>query len=194
MSLKETTLRAARDIHGHRRLFQVVAGCLFVIGVAAIVSPHVATLATEIVVGVLLLAVGAVQFIAGVRMTGAARMLGQMAIGVITTVCGLYMLIDPLDGDIALTLVLAIWFLVTGGLWIWVGVAHRQAGLRWVLTSGALSLAFGLLIILDLPSDIHWMVGLMVGVDLTFQGIALVAVIRAAEAYMQLGTPDAGPA
>jgi uncharacterized membrane protein HdeD (DUF308 family) len=95
----------------------------------------------------------------------------------LTLVIGVYLVLFPGAGALSLTLLLVIWFVVSGGLQL---AAARQLrglpGAGWMLFGGLLAIVLAVLIALDLPSSAEWAIGLLVGVNLIFWGTrALVA-------------------
>jgi uncharacterized membrane protein HdeD (DUF308 family) len=72
-----------------------------------------------------------------------------------------------------------IWFVATGTARLVIGLAELGApGAGMVVLRGVLALALGILIAEQLPSSADWAIGLLVGVDLIFAGVTLVALGR----------------
>jgi uncharacterized membrane protein HdeD (DUF308 family) len=96
---------------------------------------------------------------------------------VLAFAAGLYMLVAPLDGAFTLTVILVIWFFASGSARLAVGFSeHGAPGAGLMVFSGLLAIGLGLLIALDLPSSADWAVGLIVGIDLIFGGVSLLAL------------------
>jgi uncharacterized membrane protein HdeD (DUF308 family) len=93
-------------------------------------------------------------------------------VALLTLMVGLYLVIFPLDGTVTLTVALAAWFFLIGGLELLAAWRRRRvAGDGMVALHGAMSLVLGLLIAVSLPSSAGWAIGLLVGVSLLFFGI-----------------------
>jgi uncharacterized membrane protein HdeD (DUF308 family) len=75
-----------------------------------------------------------------------------------------------------LTLVMALFFLV-GGLFQIVGsVVLEFSGLGWHLIDGVITIALGLMILGQWPASGLWVIGLFIGIDLIFYGLAWIAI------------------
>jgi uncharacterized membrane protein HdeD (DUF308 family) len=161
---------------GRKRL--MIAGVLMlVLGAVAIVVPAVASVATAIFIGWILVIASAFDFANAIAVEHGGRRALRAVLAVLTFLAGFYLLVAPLDGVFTLTVVLVIWFMATGTARVIVGIAER--GLPgWGLTilSGAISIALGVLIAERLPSSAGWAIGLIVGVDLLFSGTTLTSL------------------
>ena len=158
-----------------------VAGVLAILGgVVAIIVPAVASVATAIFIGWILLFAGAWMLFDAWSVRGAGRIAIRLLWAVLTVFAGFYLLLAPLDGTVTLTFVLVVYFIAIGVVRIVEGFALRgmpNAGM--VGLNGALSLLIGLLILIDFPSSADWAIGLLVGIDLLFAGWALLALSSA---------------
>jgi uncharacterized membrane protein HdeD (DUF308 family) len=164
---------------GRRNL--MIAGVLEVIlGAVAIIVPAVASVATAIFIGwVLVVASGFYAWDAfSVRHRG--RMALRLILAVLTFAAGVYLLVAPLDGVFTLTVMLVIWFAATGTARLVMGLAELGTpGAGWLAANGAMSLILAILIAVQLPSSAAWAIGLLVGINLLFSGTALIALARA---------------
>jgi uncharacterized membrane protein HdeD (DUF308 family) len=164
---------------GRRNL--MIAGVLeLILGAVAIIVPAVASVATAIFIGwVLVIGSGFYAWDAfSVRHRG--RMVLRLVLAVLTFAAGVYLLVAPLDGVFTLTVMLVIWFAATGTARLVMGLAELGVpGAGWLAASGLLSLLLAILIAVQLPSSAAWAIGLLVGINLVFSGAALIAVARA---------------
>lgn len=157
-------------------LLAIVAGCV------SIAVPALTSLTIGIFIGWILVIGGVLQLIDAF----AARESGRLALRVIgaliTGGIGVWILSSDYKGTLALTTLLGIWFFIVGGLRLIAGLRERGTpGAGVVILNGVLSLVLGVLILADLPSSASWAIGLLVGVDLLFAGIALVTTSLAAK-------------
>jgi uncharacterized membrane protein HdeD (DUF308 family) len=75
-----------------------------------------------------------------------------------------------------LTLLLAIALIASGILRIWWSFQLKpQVGWGWVLASGIITLLAGIIFVLGWPVNSLWLLGMVLAIDLTFQGIAAIA-------------------
>lgn len=87
---------------------------------------------------------------------------------------GLALLLFVLPGVLAITLVLAVLFLLEGVFCI-VGACSMkdQPGWGWLLLNGAIALGLGLMLWVRWPSDAAWVIGLFYGINSIFAGTSL---------------------
>ena len=158
----------------------MIAGVLSLLGgIVAIVLPNIASVATAIFVGWLLVFASALYIVDAFSTRDFTRIALRVLMAAISFIAGLYLLVAPLDGAFTLTVVLVMWFFAIGIARIVMGVADRDTpGAGWSVLSGALALALGLMIALELPDSADWAVGLIVGIDLVFTGAMLLDVAR----------------
>jgi uncharacterized membrane protein HdeD (DUF308 family) len=161
---------------GRRRL--MIAGVLAtIIGVVAIVVPAVASVATAIFIGWILIAASAFIMVDAFSVKDRGRMALRIVFALLTFAAGLYLVAAPLRGTFTLTVVLVMWFMVTGCVRLVIGIAERGVPGWWLtVLGGVLSIVLGIFIAEQLPSSASWAIGLVVGVDMLFAGTTLVAL------------------
>jgi uncharacterized membrane protein HdeD (DUF308 family) len=147
------------------------------VGCVAIVVPAAASVGTAIFIGWILLFAGAF-LVAGAFM---AHSIGSLVLRLIwaalTVIVGLYLIVEPHNGTLTLTLVLGIYFLFMGLTRVTAAfLARGQQGAGLVGLSGICGLLIGILVLAKFPSSADWAIGLLVGIDLTFAGWTLVSV------------------
>lgn len=172
----------AREIEEHALFFRISGAAALITGILAIVMPHVATFAAGITIGALFLANGIIGAVTALRArgSGSKRVLAGFLIGMLGAVAGGVLLLQPFAGVVALTLFLAAYLVAGGLLRGWFAWNLRPAaGWRMVAGAAALSVVLGLLITTGLPGNARWVLGLIVGVDLVFSGIALLGIVGA---------------
>lgn len=179
--------------------FLVLGAAIMFAGFAAIGSAFVATFATVVVFGSLLLIGGVVQIVnAFLARTWGAFFLNAM-IGVLHLIIGGLMIEHPLRAAEGLTLMLAVAFLFGGVARLIFGAANSFAGRGWVLLNGFITLLLGISIWRQWPESSLWVIGLFIGIDLVFSGwswvmlgIAVKSIVpatRQPEARMGSGVP-----
>src|ERR1700753_3680069 len=148
-----------------------------VIGAIAILLPELFSLGAAIFIGIVLVIVSAVLAAAAFAAHGVGSFLARIAWALLTFVVGLWLILEPHNGTLTLTLVLGIYFLLMGLTRVVVAFLGRgtpNAGL--VGLSGACGLVIGLLVLCTFPSRADWPIGLLVGIDLLFAGWTLISV------------------
>jgi uncharacterized membrane protein HdeD (DUF308 family) len=182
-----------KSIHDHWRFF-VVEGVIFVVlGLAAVVVPLVAGLATAIFLGWLFAIGGIVSLVSTFATRHAPGFWWSLLSAVVTLAAGGVLLWSPGAGVIVLTYVLIAYFIVEGVMAISLAFAHRRAlsgKWEWLVLNGIIDLILAVIIIASLPSAFTWALGLLVGIDLVFGGGALVAMGLAARKMIGQASAD----
>jgi uncharacterized membrane protein HdeD (DUF308 family) len=150
-----------------------------VIGVVAILLPELFSLGAAVFIGCILVVAAAFLAAAAFTAHGVGSLLARLAWALLTFVVGLWLIIEPHNGTLTLTLVLGIYFLLMGLTRIavaFIGRGTPNAG--WVGLSGVCGLIIGILVLAKFPSSADWAIGLLVGIDLIFAGWTLVSVAQ----------------
>jgi uncharacterized membrane protein HdeD (DUF308 family) len=155
----------------------VAVGVLALLGgCVAIAVPAVASVATAIFIGWIFIFAGSVEVMDAFAVRHRERVALRLLLAVVTVFAGFYLILAPLEGTVTLTFVLVALFLVNGGLRLVAAVRQRGTpGAGLVGFSGLLGILVALLILLDFPSSADWAIGLLVGIDLLFFGVASVS-------------------
>ena len=170
---------AGAALHEHWVLFLVEGVVLLVLGATAVVLPPIATLAVTILFGWLFLVSGIVGLVTSFWMRHAPGFWWSLLSALLGIVVGGMLLGSPLTGAFSLTLVLIAFFLIEGAVSIMFALDHKRelsGQWGWMLMSGIVDLALAIMIFAGLPSTAVWAVGLLVGVNMIFGGIALIAM------------------
>jgi uncharacterized membrane protein HdeD (DUF308 family) len=156
------------------RALMLVGVLAIFFGCIAILVPAVASVGTAIFIGWLLVAVGGVLVAAAFSAHSVGTLVLRLIWALLTVLVGLWLIVEPRDGTLTLTLVLGIYFLFMGLTRLTAAFAVRgqpNAGLLGL--SGLSGLLIGILILAEFPSSADWAIGLLVGIDLIFAGWTL---------------------
>ncbi len=85
----------------------------------------------------------------------------------------------PLEKAGQLRLILVLFFLVEGGASIMFAIEHRRqfsGRWAWMAISGVVDIFLASILIFDLPGSSAWTLGLLVGINMMFGGVALLAM------------------
>ena len=96
---------------------------------------------------------------------------------------GIVLLWNPWQGLATLTYVLVAFFLIDGILVIVLALEHRRelsGRWEWMMIGGVMDLVLALIIISGLPGSLAWALGLLVGIDLVWGGMSLIAMALSA--------------
>src|SRR5918995_641353 len=93
------------------RRWTMIAGVLSLVGgIVAMVLPNIASLATAIFVGWLLVFTSAFYVVDAFSTRGRRRIALRLLLAVLSFIAGVYLLVSPLDCAFTLTVILVIWF------------------------------------------------------------------------------------
>lgn len=160
--------------------FLALGVLLLVAGFAAIAFPLVSTIAAKITLGWIFLVSGIVLIIHAFSSKAWGGFLMELLLGVLYLVAGGWLAFFPLTGIVTLTILLAALFLAEGVLEVIMAVrARAHDGWVWLLLSGLIAIAVGVLIAYELPSSAAWAIGLLVGVNLLSTGISFIVLALA---------------
>ncbi len=158
-------------LRGNWFWFVLLGVGLIVLGFVLLGSPWIATLATAVVIGALLIVSGVAEVIGTFWCRGWSGILLHLLSGVLSVVVGVLFLRAPVGAVLALTLLLACLLMVGGIFRIGLALTYRFAGWGWPLLSGVLDLILSALILLEWPESGLWVIGLFVGISLLFRGL-----------------------
>ena len=152
---------------------------LIIVGLVAVSSTFLATLATVVVMGTLLLIAGGVEAASAIWARRWRGFWMHLLAGILYVVLGFLFVQRPLASAAAFTLMLAAGFLVVGLFRIVIALAERFQGRWWVLLNGVVTVILGILIWREWPESALWVIGLFVGIDLLFAGLSWVMLALA---------------
>ncbi|MBW8636929.1 HdeD family acid-resistance protein [Hoeflea sp. WL0058] len=143
-------------------------------GILCFANPLKATIAAETLAAIFFILIGILQLAQAFSMQGWGGVLWSAIVGVVSVLVGAILIKNPLEGAATLTAMVGILMFVMGGFKIAYSFSLRSmAGWVWVLVSGILSIVIGIVIFADFPWAAVTVLGLFLGVELTFNGISL---------------------
>ena len=152
-------------------ILAIVVGCI------AILVPAVAAVGTAIFIGWILLVAGAFLVAAAFSAHSIGTVVWRLLWAALTVIVGVWLILEPHNGTLTLTLVLGIYFLLMGLTRVTVAFLGRgQPNAGLVGLSGVCGLLIGILVLAKFPSSADWAIGLLVGIDLIFAGWTLTSV------------------
>jgi len=139
------------------------------------------TLASIELFGILLIVGGAFQLFNAFKCKGWKSTVWHLLIALLYIAAGVIMVIDPVLASVTLTLVIA-WILIAVGIMrsIMAFQMRKASGWYWPLISGIVSIALGVMIIVQWPISGLWVIGLFVAIELILHGWSYVFVALAA--------------
>lgn len=148
-------------------------GLIFIIsGLLAVIFPHIAGLAIEVIYGFLIAGIGLFYLITVMQSKFLPGRIGQAALAVMFLIAGLLMIFMPMKGLMAFTLIIA-WLFIMQGVVQTVSAFSLDANRVWTFLSAAISIAAGTLILTEWPTSANWLVGLLIGINLIVTGLVI---------------------
>ncbi|MEO6300526.1 MAG: DUF308 domain-containing protein [Paracoccaceae bacterium] len=158
-------------------LLSLLGVVMMIGGVLALANPFAASLAVTSLVGAFLIFSGAVQLWMAIADTGHAHRWWTGLVAVVALVAGVSLLANPLQGLISLTLLVGITLLIMGIARLAMAFRLRETRMFWpLLLSGAVSALVGLMVISNIMAAATTLLGVLLGIQLLADGVALVAL------------------
>ena len=160
--------------HVHPTGWSITVGILLIVlGLLAIAAPFLAGLAATVVLGWLIIIAGCGHLVYAWSERGAGAIVWQILIGVVYLFGGFYVILHPIGGIVALTLVIGFYIGAEGVLELatFFGV-RRLPGTGWFLVDGIVSLVLAALIFFHWPASSVWVIGTLLGISILMSGIA----------------------
>jgi uncharacterized membrane protein HdeD (DUF308 family) len=150
--------------------FLVLGIAITLVGAAAIGAAFITSLATILVFGILLLVGGVVQIVNAFLARSWRAFFLHLLVGALHLIVGGVMVEEPLRALKALTLMLAVSFLIGGAARMTYAAMQSFSGRGWVLLNGLITFLLGIAIWRGCPESSETIIGLFVGIDLVFSG------------------------
>ena len=174
-------LGALEELHRHWALFLSVGVALMALGIVATLTAGLSTIVAVDFCGWILVIAGAGVTIHAFWAKRWSGFFLQLFSGLLYLVAGWMLATHGELSAIALTLVIAISFVVQGAFRIGAALSTRIDGWDGLLVSGIITLLLGLMIWNEWPLSGVWVIGLFVGIDMFFYGgwfVSLALAVR----------------
>ena len=156
----------------------VALGVVYLVaGVIALGSVFAATVASVLVVGIMMMLAGVAEVISAFQVKTWGRFFFWLILGILYIVAGFVAWDNPLLTAVWLTLFLGAALVASGILRIFLAF-NMQAGSPWiwVAISGVITLLLGVIILVHWPVSAVYTLGIFLGVDLVFAGASWIAL------------------
>jgi uncharacterized membrane protein HdeD (DUF308 family) len=150
----------------------VALGVVYVVaGFIALASVAMATVASVLVVGVMMIVAGIAELINAFQIKTWGRFLVWALLGVLYIIAGFVTFENPLLAAALLTLFLGASLFASGIVRIFLAFSmKRETPWIWVALSGVITLLLGLIILAHWPVNSVYILGMFLGIDLIFAG------------------------
>ncbi len=171
------------EIWGYRG-WLLACGCISIVaGMAAIAYSVIATLVSVIFLAWLMIFCGFLEGAYAVRHRERGHLILYLLEALLAIVIGALLLRSPVSGAIALTMLVATYFVISGIFRIVGALALRLPHWGWLLTSGIVSLVLGIIVWGGWPVTGLWVLGMFIGIHLIFSGWARVMLALALRSH-----------
>jgi len=183
-SLRDILKHELQHLRSHWLWVLLLGVLLVVAGTAAIVVPSLTvgtTFAVTIFLGALLMVGGVATIVSAFWIGKWTGFLVQLLVGLLYLAGGFVMTEKPLASAVFITIFIAVLFIVLGTFRSIGALALRYPQWGWSLLNGVVTLLAGLIIYRQLPFDAAWVIGLLVGLEMLFNGwtwIMLAVLLR----------------
>ncbi len=152
---------------------------MIVAGMIAIFAPLEAGLVVVIVVGWMAIFNGGFQLVYAFSHEAKHRWL-EFLLGIIYIIAGIYLLMHPVGGLLAITLLVGSFLIVYGVFALILAFRMRPApGWGWVLFDAIVTILLGVLIYIHWPGTSDWVIGTLIGISFIVSGVSRLMVSMA---------------
>ncbi len=180
-SNKSIISMSQEELKAHWKSIMFEGVTLTILGVLALCVPGLFSLAFELVIGWLFVIGGAIQLYRAIQSNGAPGFWMVVLSALLSMVFGVLMVFNPLAGLVALTIIIAVFFLLEGIIKIiYAFQIQAFANWGWVLMSGLCSVIIAILVFSGWPTSTGWFIGTLIGAYLVISGVSLMMISWAA--------------
>jgi len=156
----------------------VALGVVYLIaGFIALGSVAMATVASVLIVGVMMIIAGVAEVISAFQIKSWGKFLLWVLLGLLYVVAGFVTFQNPLLAAVLLTLVLGASLVASGIMRIILAFSmKRETPWIWVALSGVITVLLGVLILARWPVSSLYILGLFLGIDLIMAGASWVGI------------------
>jgi uncharacterized membrane protein HdeD (DUF308 family) len=155
---------------------------MVIAGIIAISLPLATGLLATIWLGFILTFVGVAKAIYAWQTRNEGGFTLKLLVGLLYLAAGIVLVVNPLEGVLTITLVLATFLLMEGVFELVLAFQLRSLSPNWgwVLADGILTLIVGILIWREWPVSAAWVIGLLIGVSIISSGLSRIMLSLAA--------------
>jgi uncharacterized membrane protein HdeD (DUF308 family) len=179
LDVRQTEAAISNALRAHWKFFLIEGIVLLIMGAIAVCVPPIATVAVEVFIGWIILLSGVLGLVMTFQTRGTPGFGWSLLSALLGVIVGVVLLAWPLSGVLSLTVMLTVFLALEGIASIMYAMAHhRERSSRWelMLVSGIVDLILAGLILAGLPGTAAWAIGLILGINMLFGGVALIAL------------------
>ncbi|MEQ1560056.1 MAG: HdeD family acid-resistance protein [Methyloglobulus sp.] len=162
-------------LQAHWRLF-LIEGIIFILlGVSAVVIPQFFSVVIVIFLGWIIVLAGAIQISRALFLRNMPGFGLWLSLAVLQIVVGYLLIADPIVGVFTLTMMMALFFAFEGiTKMYWAYKLRPLPDWNYVFFSGVTALVFAVIILIFWSETAHWVLGLLVGINMIVMGWSMV--------------------
>jgi len=174
MELKDIFLNSLKSASKKVIIFAVI---LIILGILSITLPAYSGMTITVILGILFVIGGALRTTFAFITTSWGSAILRFLFGLVMLLGGIWLIANPEMGMTTLTVILAIMFVVDGISEVMFSFFLKPIGGGTImLLDGIFSIVLGILIWINWPASGEWAIGLLVGIKLVIDGIALLTL------------------
>ena len=154
-------------------LRRITAVLLLLAAAASVALPFLSATALTLSFGVIAAVAGVSQLLRLGQAEGTKGKVFRVLSGLFYLAAGLWVVADPLDSEVSLTLFVGLMLLFEGVMELAAAAASQAEARGLVLVDGLVTALLGGMLVAEWPSDSLWAVGTLFGISLFFSGIGL---------------------
>jgi uncharacterized membrane protein HdeD (DUF308 family) len=176
MSVQEFQVEVPHEVAQYWGWFFAFGIGLVLLGGVALVRSIGATIATMLLFGWLLVLAAAIEIAQAVLVGHWAGFFHHLFAAVLFGLVGLLLVSRPVGSAEALTLLMGLFFLISGAFQFVASLMVGLTGWGWQALDGVITFVLGVMLISQWPVSGLWAIGLFLGIDLIFYGLAWMAI------------------
>lgn len=174
MELKDIFLNSLKSASKKVIIFAVI---LIILGILSITLPAYSGMTITVILGILFVIGGALRTTFAFITTSWGSAILRFLFGLVMLLGGIWLIANPEMGMTTLTIILGIMFVVDGISEVMFSFFLKPIGGGTImLLDGIFSIVLGILIWINWPASGEWAIGLLVGIKLVIDGIALLTL------------------
>lgn len=154
---------------------------LIALGSLAVIYSVTSTIFSILYLGCFLMVLGIFEVVQSFKLHKWSNFFLHLFLGILYLVGGFFIIMNPALNAITLTLLLAIFFVVSGISKIFFALTQHVPHKGWLAVNGILTLILGILIWQQWPVSGLWVIGMFVGIDAILTGCSLIMLSLAAK-------------
>ncbi len=143
---------------------------LVILGMLAIAYSFTATIFSVVYFGIVLILLGIFEATQAFNLNKWSNSFLHIFLSILYIAGGSYMIYNPIVNAVTITLILAIFFVISGIIKMIFALLNHIVHRVWLFINGALTTALGVMIWYQWPVSGLWVLGLLVGIDILFTG------------------------